>query len=250
MNNKKSALVVGGSTGVGRGVAEQLYELGYSVHIISRSEPKSDSYNFNWHQCDLRDIEGSQNILKEVCNNTFSFACFSAAFYGPKRCNFLEINWKLWREQSAIMIDGLWLTLSSILPYLIKNNGIFLGISSEVAFNFGPNRAGYTACKSAALGLLGSISAETPVQNTLITQALPEGMVDSPGIRARRDKNFDYSLYMQPDDFKHFIKELVTKRNPKLHGNTVMVKKNGDWSLVNSGLFPPSQSKRQGASIL
>ncbi|WP_237387567.1 SDR family NAD(P)-dependent oxidoreductase [Xenorhabdus sp. Sc-CR9] len=245
MNNKKSALVVGGSTGIGYGIAEQLYELGYSVHIISRNEPeKSNYHNFHWHQCDLKNIEDSQNTFKEICDDSFYFSCFSAAFYGPKRCNFLETDWGLWDKQSTIMINGLWLTLYSTLPFLIKNKGIFLGISSEVVLNFGPGRAGYTACKSAAYGLLGSVSAEIPAEDTLITQVLPEGMVDSPGIRARRDKDFDYSSYMQPDNFKPFIKELVIQRNPKLHGKTVMVSKNSEWSLVNSEFFPPSQSKR------
>ena len=242
MKNTKSALVVGGSTGIGLGVAQTLIELGYKVHIISRSEPKMINNSFIWHMCDLRDPERAKYTLESICNDEFSFACFSAAYYGPKRCSFLETDWNFWREQSTIMIDGLWLTLASVLPFLLMNKGIFLGISSEVAINYGPGRASYSACKAAALGLINSVSAEISPHQVLITQALPEGMVDSPGIRARRATDFDYSSYMTPDDFKPFLRALVMNRDSTFHGKTLMISKSGTWSLIHSNHLPPSQS--------
>ncbi|WP_434526848.1 SDR family oxidoreductase [Photorhabdus asymbiotica] len=245
MTNIKSALVIGGSTGIGRGVAEALSELGFIVHIISRSEPKdSNNFNFQWHFCNLNDTNSYRNTIEKIVADGLYFACFSAAFYGPTRCNFTETNWEIWNEQSTIMIDGLWITLYSVLPYLLKTKGIFLSISSEVSLNFGPGRAGYTACKAAALGLLGSIAAEITPDEILISQALPEGMVDSPGIRARRPQDFDYSAYMQPSDFKEFVKYLVTTKDHDLHGKTVMVSKMGCWDLVKTNNLPPSQSLR------
>ncbi|AUG99046.1 NAD(P)-dependent oxidoreductase [Prodigiosinella confusarubida] len=243
--SKKCALVVGGSTGVGHGVAEALSEQGYEVHILSRSEPVGhEQYHFQWHPCDLKNTVESKKILADIAVNDMDFVCFSAAFYGIRRCGFMATEWPLWQEQSAIMIDGLWLTLSAFLPGLIRRRGIFLGISSEVAFNAGPGRAGYTACKAAAMGLLGSIAAEIPAEQVIIAQALPEGMVDSPGIRSRRPADFDYSGYMQPEDFKAFICSLVIQRNADLHGQTVMVKRHGNWCLVDDRHSPPSQSIR------
>ncbi|WP_411754025.1 SDR family NAD(P)-dependent oxidoreductase [Serratia sp. (in: enterobacteria)] len=242
MTGTKSALIVGGSTGVGLGVAEALSESGYRVHILSRSQPQASNHAFIWHQCDLLDSAKTQSTLEALCDNSLSFACFSAAYYGPKRKDFLETSWDFWREQSTIMIDGLWLTLAAALPFLLKNNGTFLGISSEVALNYGPGRASYTACKSAASGLLNSVAAEVSVQQTLITQLLPAGMVDSPGIRARRPLDFEYSSYMTTDDFKPFIRDLINDRDTELHGKTVMVSKNGSWSYIHSDHQPSSQS--------
>lgn len=242
MRDKKSALVVGGSTGVGFGVAEMLSELGYRVHILSRSKPKTDNHLFIWHQCDLRDITKTQETLELLCDDSLSFSCFSATYYGPKRCDFLETSWDFWREQSTIMIDGLWLTLFTTLPFLLKNSGIFLGISSEVALNYGPGRASYATCKSAAMGLLNSVAAETCAQQTLITQVLPEGMVDSPGIRARRGPDHEYSSYMTANDFKPFVRDLILDRDIQLHGETVMVSKSGIWARVQSEYRPPSKT--------
>jgi NAD(P)-dependent dehydrogenase (short-subunit alcohol dehydrogenase family) len=246
----RRALVVGGSTGIGRGVADAWADTGLDVTVLSRSAPVGPGADrLRWVAADLTDPDGVVRTLEAVAGDSLRAVCYSAVHYGAGRALFRDCDVTEWRRQIDVNLHGLWLTLNGTLPALrrTKAPGVFLGISSEVVYNAGPGRSGYAASKAAASALLDSIaqeeSAEAPGREALrIVQALPADMVDTPGIRRRRPEDFDYSSYMTPSGFGPLARELAATAGAGLHGAHLVVDGSGAWRPVGDGV-PVSQSR-------
>ncbi|MFG2848390.1 SDR family NAD(P)-dependent oxidoreductase [Kitasatospora sp. NPDC048296] len=248
---RRRALVVGGSTGIGRGVADAWAEAGLDVTVLSRSTPTGPGADrLRWTATDLTDAEQVAGSLALATAGPLHAVCYSAVHYGDRRALFRDCAEAEWRRQIDVNLHGLWLTLSRTVPALRRTDtpGVFLGISSEVVYNAGPGRSGYAASKAAGAALLDSLaqeeSADAPGAEALrVVQALPAGMVDTPGIRRRRPDGFDYSDYMRPAGFAPLARELAATAGAGLHGAHLVVDGDGAWYPVGERL-PVSQSRR------
>jgi NAD(P)-dependent dehydrogenase (short-subunit alcohol dehydrogenase family) len=241
----RRTIVVGGSTGIGRGVADAWAAAGAEVVVCSRSEPTGPGAELlSWERVDLTETGLARERLTALGAGRVDAVCFSSIYYGERRALFGDVAEREWRAQLEINVTGLWLTLAATLPALrAAAPGLFVGVSSEVVFNAGPGRSGYTASKAAAKALLDSVAREEQdTQRVRVVQILPAGMVDSPGIRRRRPPDFDYSDYMVPADFARVARELAVTAGEKYHGDSLVVDGAGDWRSAYDEL-PVSQSR-------
>ncbi|MDH2427319.1 SDR family NAD(P)-dependent oxidoreductase [Sphaerisporangium sp. TRM90804] len=240
----RRALVVGGSAGIGRAVAQAWAAAGAEVVVCSRTEPGGPGAGaLGWRPVDLTDARQARARLTELGSQPLSMVCFSAVHYGERRTRFAGIGEAEWRRQFEVNVAGLWLTLAATLPSLRDAApGLLLAVSSEVAFNAGPGRAGYAASKAAAKALLDSVAREEDPARVRIVQILPEGMVDTPGIRRRRSDGFDYSAYMRPEAFARVAVHLAGAAGHGHHGDSLVVAGDGSWWPVEDRL-PGSQSR-------
>lgn len=240
----RRALVVGGSTGIGRGIADAWAAAGADVVVCSRSRPEGPgAERLQWERLDLTDADPSRRTLARLGAGRVDAVCFAAVQYGTKRAPFGDTDEAEWRRQLDVNTTGLWLTLAATLPALrAARPGLFLGVSSEVAFNAGPGRSGYAASKAAAKALLDSVAQEEDGTQVRVVQVLPAGMVDSPGIRRRRPADFDYSSYMRPSAFAAVATELAVTAGEKYHGESLVVDGDGRWWSAHDSA-PASQSR-------
>ncbi|WP_225824263.1 SDR family NAD(P)-dependent oxidoreductase [Streptomyces naphthomycinicus] len=246
----RRALVVGGSTGIGRGVADAWADAGLDVLVLSRSAPAgAGAERLRWVATDLTDADRVAENLALATDEPLHAVCYSAVHYGDRRTLFRDCGEAEWRRQIDVNLHGLWLTLARTLPALRRTEapGVFLGVSSEVVYNAGPGRSGYAASKAAAAALLDSIAQEESAEAAggeavRVVQALPAGMVDTPGIRRRRPEGFDYSTYMRPASFGPLARELAATAGAGLHGAHLVVDATGEWYPVSEGM-PVSQSR-------
>ncbi|MBK0869281.1 SDR family oxidoreductase [Saccharopolyspora sp. HNM0986] len=236
------ALVVGGSTGIGRAIAGAWAETGAEVIVASRSRP--DDAALGWLQIDLSDPAGTRRALAEVVRQgPLHAACYSAVHYGDKRAPLRDVAESEWLHQLEVNLNGLWRTVAAVSAALREAApGLFVGVSSEVVYNAGPGRPGYAATKSAAASLLDSLAQEESAEALRVVQVLPSGMVDTPGIRRRRPADFDYGEYMRPACFAPLAAELLRTRGTEQHGDHLVVQPDGSWRSVHAGL-PESQSR-------
>ncbi|MGI5428296.1 SDR family NAD(P)-dependent oxidoreductase [Streptomyces sp. CA-179760] len=238
------AVVFGGSTGIGRGVADAWAASGIETHVFSRSRPAgAGGDRLVWHRLDFRDPEQAKEALRTGIPERVDLACYSAVYFTARREPFTRVSEADWLDQFAINVHGLSWALRAALPALrTAGPGLFLHISSEVVYNAGPNRSGYAATKAAADSLIRSVAQEIDPAETTFVQALPAGMVDSPGIRARRSTDFDYSGYMSPATFAPLAAELARTRGVPYAGDALVVHPDTTWSSVAEDL-PVSQSR-------
>lgn len=241
---RPKALVVGGSTGIGRGIADAWARAGADTTVMSRHAPQGESVDqLDWVPLDLTDAESAHAVLCETAAAGFDAVCYSAVHYGNKRAAIGEVDESEWRRQLEVNLHGLWLTIKAALPALKRSSpGLLVGVSSEVVYNGGPQRSGYAATKAAAAALLDSVAQEQDGDTVRVVQVLPAGMVDTPGIRRRRPADFDYGGYMRPERFAPLAAELLTTRGAGRHRDSLVVATDGSWHSTRERI-PVSQSR-------
>ncbi|QTZ93819.1 SDR family NAD(P)-dependent oxidoreductase [Streptomyces auratus] len=239
-----TAVVIGGSTGIGRAVADAWAAFGIETHVFSRSSPTGPgSDQLVWHQLDLRDAEQAKDALDAGMPAQIDLVCYSAVYFTSRRESFTQTSESDWLDQFSVNVHGLSWVLRAALPALrAADPGLFLHVSSEVVYNAGPHRSGYAATKAAADSLIRSVSQEIDPSEVTFVQTLPAGMVDTPGIRARRPADFDWSGYMAPAAFAPLAVELARTRGGPYGGDALVVHEDTTWSSVTEGL-PVSQSR-------
>ncbi len=88
--NNKTALVIGGTSGIGLATVENLLTQGATVHIAGRTPSKvADAPNLVKHQLDITDTVAVQNFTNKVAGwDNLDYLVNASGIFGPKA--FLE----------------------------------------------------------------------------------------------------------------------------------------------------------------
>lgn len=86
MENNKTALVIGGTSGIGLATVENLLNEGVTVHIAGRTPSKvADAPNLVKHQLDITDTAAVQNFTNEVASwDNLDYLVNASGIFGPK----------------------------------------------------------------------------------------------------------------------------------------------------------------------
>ena len=88
--NAKTALIIGGTSGIGRATAEALLERGATVHIVGRNPQKiADAPNLVKHQVDITNREQVATLTEQIAQlPNLDYLVNASGIFGPKP--FLE----------------------------------------------------------------------------------------------------------------------------------------------------------------
>lgn len=248
-------LVTGGSSGIGRAMAEILIQQDHNqVAILSRRQPGEWEvppptrwdYERNLLVGDLQEPPSViPRVQRWLDGASLDILILSAVSYGfGSRHPLLETSWMEWETVMRVNVSASFLLVQSLLPlFLRQNHGLILYVSSEVAFNPGPQRISYSVSKTAAHAMFQGLVQELASTAIHIVGVAPEGMVDTPGIRKRRSPDFDYSSYASAASFAPVTLELAQTLGAGHHGQMIIVCADGSYRVMQNGEIP-SQSKR------
>lgn len=82
----KTAIVIGGTSGIGRATAEKLLDQGAIVHIVGRSPQKvADAPNLIKHQVDITDSQQVNNLIEKISGlSNLDYLVNASGIFGPK----------------------------------------------------------------------------------------------------------------------------------------------------------------------
>ncbi|MFH0859330.1 MAG: SDR family NAD(P)-dependent oxidoreductase [Patescibacteria group bacterium] len=233
MTQIKNILISGGSSGIGFAIAKQLIKENFNVGIISRENPKQwvkkppIAWVIKSNYLKTNFLKFNQTIIKKWLkqNKYLNALILCANSYGNgARHNFSKTSLKEWQEIFQVNVNSQFQLIKLSLPYLSKKpNSLILGITSEVAFKSGEGRVAYASSKAASHNLLKNLAQELSNTNISIVELLPTNTVDTPGIRKRRSKSFDFSKYHSPDLFIKPSLSLINKKNIRFNGKYIKV---------------------------
>lgn len=84
--NSKTALVVGGTSGIGKATQEELLNKGVTVHIVGRSPQKiDDAPNLHKHQVDITDKNQVSELISQINKlENLDYLVNASGIFGPK----------------------------------------------------------------------------------------------------------------------------------------------------------------------
>ena len=236
MNNLKTAVITGGSTGIGRHLALLLSEKNYKIILISRNEKQlksakeqiENSQNFcKILSADLsneNDIDKIVNYLKN--NNKIDLLINNA---GIGIFNKLQnISSKEWDIQMNTNLKAAFLMSKAVVQGMIKNKtGKIVFINSVAGLNPYPNSSAYVASKYGLRGFSSSLREELREHNIKVISVHP-GAVNTPFWDSSR-VNFPREEMLQTKDVADCIVNAILSPNNVVQEELVIRRTAGDF---------------------
>jgi hypothetical protein len=169
MNNLqgKTALVTGGSKGIGYGIAESLLKEGVNVTITGRNPndletavqelSKTGPGKVIGVVTDVRDFEAQKNAVAKTLETFGSLDVLVANAGVGHFAPITEMTPEQWHETIDTNLTGVFYSLKAALEALTKAQGYFITISSLAGTNFFATASAYNASKFGLTGFTQAV---------------------------------------------------------------------------------------------
>jgi len=179
---ERHAVVTGGATGLGRGIAQRLIESGGSVTLWDRDAEAAEkaAWALGPRAFALQVDVAQQSAVAQAVAATLAQAGHidalvnSAGITGPN-VKLWDYPADAWREVMDVNINGVFLCCREVVPQMRRQGyGRIVNIASVAGKEGNPNASAYSASKAAVIALtksLGKELADTGVRVNCVTPA-------------------------------------------------------------------------------
>jgi len=221
-----SALLTGGSSGIGLAIARMLRQEGLALTLAARTlerlEQAGSELGCEIVQADVSLEEDCERIVSEhVARHGGLDVLVNSAGIGIAR-TIAEISTKHWDLQQAVNLRGTFLVTRAALPHLRKTRGYVVNLASIAGTMPTPGLSGYGASKAAVISLTRSLvreEAETGVRAT----ALCPGFVDTP---MAEWTGIPGEAMIQPEDCAEIVRSLL-RLSPSTRVPVIVIERPG-----------------------
>lgn len=175
----KTALVTGGTRGIGLAIANALVDAGAQVIITGRDAAKLKaaakrlSTRGAAFSVDIRDPQQVRTLFRDV-KKRFGRLDFLINNAGIAHANLTveKMTFDVWRSVVSTNLDGLFLVTHHALP-LMKRGGVIVNNLSRAAVHPFEGMSAYNTSKAGALSFTNSLRMEVRKQGIRVTALIP-----------------------------------------------------------------------------
>lgn len=223
MNNLvgKTALITGGSKGIGYGIAESLLKQGMNVAITSRHQESADAAA---HQlagigpgkllalaADVRDFDAQKNVVAKTIETFGSIDVLVANAGLGHFAPISSLTPEQWHETLDTNLTGVFYSLKASLEALTQSKGYFISIASLAGTNFFAAGAAYNASKFGLVGFTQAVMLDLRDAGIKCSTIMP-GSVATHFNNHEPNPADDWKI--QPEDLGQMVVDLL-KMNPR-----------------------------------
>lgn len=212
----KTALITGGSKGIGYGVAEALIKDGIHVAVTSRSQKSADEAAANLNkikegfaigiESDVRNLESQQQAVSIVLAKwgrlDYVIANAGVGHFAP----ISDLTTEQWNETIDINLTGVFFSAKASLAALKDTKGYFINIASLAGTNFFPNGTAYNASKFGLVGFSQAMMMDVRNEGIKVTTIMPGSVATEFSNHQPSEKD---SWKIQPEDIGQIISDLI-----------------------------------------
>jgi 3-oxoacyl-[acyl-carrier protein] reductase len=179
----KTALITGGTKGIGYGIAAALMEQGMKVAITSRSQEAADKAAAQLNQAgkgeafgvqaDVRDFDSQQKAIDKVVEKWGQLDLLVANAGIGHFANIADLTVDQWHETIETNLTGVFYSIKAGLEALKASKGFFITISSLAGTNFFANGSAYNASKFGVTGFTQAVMLDVRQHGIRCTTIMP-----------------------------------------------------------------------------
>ncbi len=176
----QSVLVVGGSSGIGNGIAHAFRQRGAAAWVWGTRPPEAyadvpdaDLEGLTYRQVDATDAEAVHGAVAEMSRLDVVVCCQGTVRYGRQ-----EFEPEGWAQVMDTNINSVMTCATAAYPKLVATEGSLIIVSSVAGFRATVGNPAYSASKHAAVGLTRSLAAAWAAEGVRVNGLAP-GLVDT-----------------------------------------------------------------------
>ena len=185
----KTAIVTGGSKGIGKGIVEKLAKSGCNVAFTYLSseesaieiEKLSEKYNvkIKKYKSDASDFNQSSKLIESILDDFHSYDILINNAGITKDNLILRMDEESWKKVIDINLNSCFnLTKCAIREFMKKKKGVIINISSIVGIKGNAGQSNYSASKAGINGFTKSIALELGSRN-IRCNAIAPGFIET-----------------------------------------------------------------------
>jgi NAD(P)-dependent dehydrogenase (short-subunit alcohol dehydrogenase family) len=223
----KSALVTGGSSGIGLAIARGLREDGYALTLAARKPERLEeaARELEAHAV-AADVTSEEDCVRLVAEHGERHGGLDVlvnsagvGIAGP----IAELSAKRWDLQQNVNLRGAFLVTREALPLLRQAQGHVINLASIAGTIPTPGLAGYGASKAALISLTHSLNREEAESGVRATALCP-AFVDT---RMTEWTGLGTEEMIQPEDCAELVRTLL-RLSPRARVPVIVVERIGD----------------------
>lgn len=219
----KTALITGGTKGIGLGIAKLLLQAGIKVAITGRNSIQvnevvtklSKDYGVQNVIGGVNDVKDFQGLEKLVANIVEKWGGLHILVANAGVGHFAPIDsmsHQQWNETIDTNLTGVFNSVKACIPFLKSSKGYIFTIASLAGTNFFAKGAAYNASKFGLVGFSQAIMLDLRPYNVKVTTIMP-GSVKS-YFAGHNPSEQDDDWKIQPEDMGQLIVDLL-KMHPR-----------------------------------
>ena len=217
----RTALITGGTKGIGLGVAEMLIKEGYKVAITGRNAETVEVVAAQLNQlqegaalgivADVRSFDSQQAAVNQVLEKwgrlDVLVANAGVGHFAPIETLTLE----QWQETIDINLTGVFYSTKASLAALKASKGYLITIASLAGINFFANGSAYNASKFGLVGFTQAVMMDVRSAGIKATTIMPGSVATHFNNHEPSEKD---AWKIQPEDIGQIVVDLL-KMNPR-----------------------------------
>ncbi|MEA5457613.1 SDR family oxidoreductase [Arcicella sp. LKC2W] len=212
----KTALITGGSKGIGYGVAEALIKDGIKVAITSRTQASADEAATELNkikegyaigiESDVRNLASQEKAVQTILSAwgrlDYVIANAGVGYFAPIQ----DLTSEQWQETIDINLTGTFNSIKASYTQLKETQGYFITISSLAGTNFFANGGAYNASKFGVVGFSQAIMMDLRKDGIKVTTIMPGSVATYFNGHSPSDKD---AWKIQPEDIGQIVSDLI-----------------------------------------
>ena len=217
----KTALITGGTKGIGNGVAETLIKEGIKVAITGRNEETVNKAMAQLNKikegyalgvvADVRDFESQQNAVNQVIEQWGGLDILVANAGVGHFASIESLTLEQWHETIDINLTGVFYSVKAALPALKESKGYLITIASLAGTNFFASASAYNASKFGLVGFTQAVMLDVRNDGIKVTTIMPGSVATHFNDHEPSEKD---AWKIQPEDIGQIVADLL-KMNPR-----------------------------------
>jgi hypothetical protein len=217
----KTALITGGSKGIGYGIAESMLKEGMNVAITSRQQESADAAAKQLSgigpgkliaiAADVRDLDAQKNAVAKTLEAFGSLDVLIANAGLGHFAPITSLTPEQWHETIDTNLTGVFYSVKAALEALTASKGYFISISSLAGTNFFAAGSAYNASKFGVVGFTQAIMLDLREAGIKCSTIMPGSVATHFN---HHEPNPADHWKIQPEDLGQMVVDLL-KMNPR-----------------------------------
>lgn len=208
--NKQTAIITGGSRGIGKSIVLELASAGYNVAFTYNTQKeeaesilkyveKFFKVKCKFYKLDVKDEKSIKKVFKEI-NNDFKKITVLVNNAGiNKPTDFDQTELEDWNNIMSVNLAGPFLCSKEVLKYM-KKNGSIIHIGSVSGQYGGPRTAHYASSKAGVISLsqvIARFASPKNIRSNVVSAGLIESEMAASGMQSKVVKEASKNILLK-----------------------------------------------------